>query len=109
MYIEEKDTSGVYGKARIGLVTLSKTGKPRQYREHIFRPINGFKTNYADVQTGAEFWISGCKKDGTDALYNTDVEIDDDVREEYWTQIRKVSENVKVKSMRVPGKYGNGK
>src|SRR5687767_2676630 len=31
-----------------------------------------------------EYWISGCKKDGSDALYSTLIEIDEDVREEYW-------------------------
>jgi hypothetical protein len=35
-------------------------------------------------------WISGPHKDGEDRLYvsNIHVEIDDDVREEYWTEIR---------------------
>lgn len=48
--------------------------------------------------------ISGCRKDGRDALYNTDVEIDDDVREEYWTEIRNMPENVHVSAFRVQGK-----
>jgi hypothetical protein len=39
------------------------------------------------VETGQEYLISGCHKDGRDALYNTDVEIDEDVRVEYWTEI----------------------
>ena len=54
----------------------------------------GFKANYFDVETGDEYWISGCKKDGTDRLYNEadPVEIDDDVREEYWTEIRQAPE-----------------
>src|SRR4051794_13416568 len=36
-----------------------------------------------------EYWISGPRKDGADRLYvePTPVEIDDDVREEYCTQI----------------------
>ena len=64
----------------------------------------GFKANYFDADTGQEYWISGCRKDGMDALDNTDVEIDDDVREEYWTQIRKQPENVDVKVFRAVGK-----
>ena len=32
------------------------------------------------------------------------VAVDDDVREEYWTQIRKLPENVDVKSFRAQGK-----
>ena len=38
--------------------------------------------------TGAEFWISGCKKRGGDRLYGGVIEIDEDVREEYWVSIR---------------------
>ncbi|HEX8074863.1 MAG TPA: hypothetical protein VF545_07765 [Thermoleophilaceae bacterium] len=48
--------------------------------------------NYSDVDTGAEYWISGCKKDGSDrhrfARQGEPVEIDEDVREEYWREIR---------------------
>jgi hypothetical protein len=52
---------------------------------------SGFKANYFDVATGEHYWISGPRKDGTDALYATNVptEIDEDVREEYWSVIRK--------------------
>jgi hypothetical protein len=46
-------------------------------------------------------------KDGRDALYSTDVEIDEDVREEYWTQIRKRPENVHVTRFRANGKCPN--
>jgi hypothetical protein len=53
---------------------------------------SGFKSNYYDVETGDEYWISGPRKDGGDRLYGEPipVEIDDDVREEYWTQIRRL-------------------
>lgn len=37
---------------------------------------------------GEEYWISGCKRDGTDRLYAGMVEIDEDVAEEYWGDIR---------------------
>ncbi|MFZ1086295.1 MAG: hypothetical protein WAN35_15125, partial [Terracidiphilus sp.] len=47
--------------------------------------------NFFDVETGEQYWISGPRQDGTDRLYksNLPVEIDEDVREEYWTEIRK--------------------
>ncbi|MGN6625994.1 MAG: hypothetical protein ACTHLN_05190, partial [Tepidisphaeraceae bacterium] len=48
----------------------------------------GFKANYFDAESGAYFWISGCKKRGGDRLYAGVVEIDEDVREEYWCTIR---------------------
>ncbi len=79
MYIEYKGND-VVGPARIGRVTFSKTGKSIYYKDKEFGGLRGYgsKTNYQDVETREEYWISGCKKDGTDALYSTTVEIDDD-------------------------------
>lgn len=92
MFIECK-AAGLTGPARIGRVMFSKTGKTLKYREQQFRSLRGrgFKSNYYDIETGDEYWISGCKADGVDRLYgeSTPVEIDEDVREEYWTEIRK--------------------
>jgi hypothetical protein len=92
MYIESK-AGGLTGPARIGRVTYSKTGCTLYYGGKSFQSLkgSGFKANYFDVETGDEYWISGPRKDGADALYATNVgtEIDDDVREEYWTAIRK--------------------
>ncbi len=50
----------------------------------------GFKSNYYDIQTDEEYWISGCKKDGTDRLYGErlPIHIDVDIQEEYWKEIR---------------------
>jgi hypothetical protein len=106
MYIECKG-DGIVGPARIGLVTFSKTGQSLYYRGHSFSTLNGygFKANYVNDDTGEQYWISGCKKDGTDALYSTTVEIDEDVREEYWLKIRNKPESKGVKSFRCAGKY----
>jgi hypothetical protein len=43
-----------------------------------------------DVESGERYWISGPRKDGADRLYDEalPVEIDEDVRIEYWTEIR---------------------
>ena len=91
MYIENKSV-GLSGPARIGRVSFSKTGKTLYYGGKKFQSLKGqgFKSNYFDVDSGDEFWISGCRKDGADRLYGErlPVEIDDDVREEYWTSIR---------------------
>ncbi len=96
MYIERK-AGNLTGPARIGRVTYSKTGATIYYRGREFRSLKGagFKANYCDVETGEEYWISGPRKDGCDALYATNVstEIDDDVRDEYWTKIRKRNAN----------------
>ena len=111
MYIEYKGGKGIgdgiVGPARIGRVTFSKTGKSLYYGGREFHSLNGsgFKANYADSETGEQYWISGCKKDGTDALYSTTVVIDEDVREEYWTTIRNRPELKPTKSLRGAGKY----
>jgi hypothetical protein len=94
MYIEEKPD--VTGQARIGRVRTSKTGRMLYYDGKTFQSLKGsaFKANYFDVETGDEYWISGCRKDGADRLYDEadQVHIDNDVREEYWTTIRNAPE-----------------
>ena len=96
MYIERKAGS-LEGAARIGRVTFSKNRKTLNYDGKQFRSLQGrgFKANYFEVETEEEYWISGCKQNGEDRLYGgrVPVEIDEDVREEYWTEIRKQPEN----------------
>ena len=91
MYIECK-ADGLSGPARIGRVSFSKTGRTLYYGGKSFQSLKGygFKANYFEVESGDEYWISGCKRDGSDRLYGerVPVEIDDDVRNEYWTEIR---------------------
>ena len=97
MYIEDK-SGGLLGPARIGRVSFSKTGRTIYYRGRSFQSLKGlgFKANYYDVETGDHFWVSGPKRDGGDALYggSTPIEIDDDVRVEYWRDIRRQPEKV---------------
>ena len=97
MYIERKAGS-LTGPARIGRVTFSQTGRTLYYRGQRFQSLKGagFKSNYYEVDTGEDYWISGPKRDGGDALYggSTPIEIDDDVREEYWRDIRRRPEKV---------------
>lgn len=91
MYIEQK-AGGLIGPARIGRVRFSRTGKMLYYKNQRFQSLKGrgFKANYFDVDNGDEYWISGCRKDGCDRLYGErlPIEIDEDIREEYWTKIR---------------------
>ena len=92
MFVERK-SEGLHGPARIGRVTFSRTGGTLHYRGMTFQSLKGmgFKANYFDVATGEQYWISGCKRDGTDRLYggrHSAVAIDEDVRQEYWTLIR---------------------
>jgi hypothetical protein len=91
MYIERKAES-LNGPARIGRVYFSKTGRTVEYNGRKFQKSkSGYKWNHFDVETGDEYWISGPRRDGQDRLYpqsTLPVEIDDDVREEYWRTIR---------------------
>jgi hypothetical protein len=98
MYIEDK-SGGLMGPARIGRVTFSKTGRTIYYGGKAFRSLKGgYKANYYEVASGDSFWISGPKRDGGDALYATHVlpEIDEEVREEYWREIRGRSQGALV-------------
>jgi hypothetical protein len=91
MYIEHKGGS-LTGPARIGRVTFSKSGRTLYYGGKRFQSLKGMglKANYFELESGDEYWISGCKRNGSDRLFGerVPVEIDDDVREEYWTDIR---------------------
>lgn len=88
-------------------MTIHSKGKSLRYGDQKFNTLSGggFKSNYYDVETRAHYWISGCHKDGRDALYRNTVEIDDDVREEYWTSIRNKPESKHVKVFRPASKY----
>ena len=94
MYIEDKSDQ-LEGPARIGRVTFSKTGKSLYYKGKAFRSLHGrgFKANYYEVESGAQYWISGPKRNGADGLYGPrPTPIDVDAREEYWTVIRRLPE-----------------
>ena len=99
MYIEYKG-DGLMGDARIGRVQFSKSMKSLHYKGKLFLSLKGtgFKSNFYDEETGEEYWISGCKKDGTDRLYGErlPIYIDEDVQEEYWREIRNMPEMVGV-------------
>jgi hypothetical protein len=106
MWIEFKG-DGIVGPAKIGWVEVKDKGKRLDYGKQAFRTLRGggFRSNYYDIATHEEYWISGCRKDGRDALYNTEVEIDEDALEEYWINIRKQPENKTVRRMAALGKY----
>jgi len=89
MYLE---SGGLNGPARIGRVYFSKTGRTLYYKGRKFRSLkgSGFKANYFDVDTGAEFWISGPRKDRSDRLHggHLGVEVDADILGEYHAYVR---------------------
>jgi hypothetical protein len=105
MYMELKK-DGLAGAARIGRVALSKTGTTLYYGGRRLFPLQGraLKANYFDAQTREEFWISGPRRDGRDSLSRTTVEVDSDVREEYWRDVRGKPEGTSSPSFRSPGR-----
>lgn len=105
MYIEEKP--GIAGQSRIGRVTFSASRKTIYYAGRRLQSLKGtgYKANYFDIDSGLEFWISNCRKNGHDTLYPGIIEIDDDACEEYWTVIRSQPDNVRVTRFRSGGKY----
>ncbi len=106
MYIEYKGND-ISGPARIGRVTFSKSGQSLYYKGRRFHTLsgNGFKANYFDWETEEHYWISGCKKRGGDRLYSGTIEIDEDAREEYWTEIRNLPAQKHQKVIRCAGKH----
>ncbi|WP_018607382.1 hypothetical protein [Uliginosibacterium gangwonense] len=94
MYIENK-AGGLDGPGRIGWVTFSRSLRSMYYAGRVLQKIkSGYKYNCFDVETGEDFWISGPKKNGQDKLYGGIVEIDEDAREQYWTEVRQAPECV---------------
>jgi hypothetical protein len=104
MYIENK--SGCRSDpARLGQVHFSKSGRSAHYRDRTFETVKGtgFKSNHFDTESGEPYWISGCRKDRLDALYATEGEIDADVREAYWVEIRSLPDSKHISGFRAKG------
>lgn len=105
MYVEWKP--GLAGHARIGRVRKSGSGKTLYYFTYVLTSLKGqgYKANYVDTESGMQFWVSNCRKDGNDTLYPGTIDIDPNAREEYWLKIRQMPENINVTSFRSEGKY----
>ena len=104
MYIEQG--GGLAGAGRIGLVTFSKTGRTIYYRGRtLISTKSGYESNHIDQETREPYWVSGPRKDGQDTLYPGLVEIDDDIREEYWRDVRALPENAHLASYRSLGRH----
>ena len=62
MYIELKTGHNDDGPAWIGYVMTSKTRKTIYFNDRAFQKYRGYYSNYIDVESGEEYWISGVKK-----------------------------------------------
>ncbi len=109
MYIEPKDDVASLD-ARIGKVRFSKTGKTLKYNDREFQSLkgSGYKANYFEVETGGWYWISKCRRDGNDGLYKTTVFVDQDIRAEYWEDIRNMPDRKDQESFTSTGKHQAG-
>jgi hypothetical protein len=96
------------GTARIGRVTFSKSRSSVYYRGRRFERTTRATSsaNYFEADGSSTYWISGCKRDGRDRLFSGPVEIDEDVREEYRTEIRRQPERRHEAVVRDEGQYG---
>jgi len=63
----------------------------------------GSGANYTETQSGEPYWIAPCRKDGRDSLQPRVVQIDEEVREEYWHYIRALPNSVLEASYHSPG------
>ncbi len=91
MYVEHK-VAGDSGSARICRVRFSKSGRTLYVGAlQLQRCIGGgIRGNYFETSTGTEYWVSGPKRNGEDRHWagSGKVQIDSDVAEEYWRDIR---------------------
>lgn len=86
MYVQLKTGFDIdRGPAWIARVRYSKSWRTAYVHGRTLRRYSGLvDANFIDVQTNEEFWISGPKRDQTDARYgNARPEVDEDVRDEY--------------------------
>ncbi|MEX2497315.1 MAG: hypothetical protein WD397_00395 [Wenzhouxiangellaceae bacterium] len=87
MYVENKDGDIDGAVARIGWVGFSKSGRTVYYRGRSLKRAKGggVRGNYFEENTGGEYWVSGVKKEGSNAHWAESVKVvvDDDAAEEY--------------------------
>ncbi len=87
MYVENKDGDIDGAAARIGWVEFSKSGRTVYYRGRSLKRAKGggVRGNHFDEDTGEEYWVSGVKKEGSNAHWAEAVKVvvDDDAVEEY--------------------------
>lgn len=87
LYVEKKSGHSDDGPAWVGRVRFSRSGRTLYCRDLKLQRIRGGGafSNYFDVPTGDEYWVSGIKKNGADRHWagHGAVHVDEDVEEEY--------------------------
>ncbi len=85
MYIELKSGYSDNGPAWIGIATFSRTKTTIYFNNKAFKKGGGTYSNFHDIETGEEYWISGIKKNGDDRHWagNGKILIDKKVVDDY--------------------------
>lgn len=90
MYVQLKSGYNAdRGPAWISRVQFTRTWRSAYFHGRTLRRVTGtaqanFDSNFYDIDTGEEFWISGPKRDRTDGRYSSQQPIvEEDVRAEY--------------------------
>jgi hypothetical protein len=85
MYVELKSGYSDNGPAWIGLVSFSRTMTTIYFNNRAFKKGRGAGSNFYDIETGDNYWISGVKKNGEDRHWagNGKILIDKIVVDEY--------------------------
>jgi hypothetical protein len=86
MYVELKTGHDHDGPARVGWVTLSKTGRTLTYRDLTLEKLTdgGSAGNFQDARTGDQYWVSNVKRQRhvRPAAGTGPLEVDEDALEE---------------------------
>lgn len=67
MYLENKGGQIDGADARIGWVEFSRSGQTIYYRGRSLQKGQGVSSNFFDVETREEYWVSGVKQRGSNA------------------------------------------
>lgn len=91
MYVAREDAGHGTRWARTGRIGFSKTGRTLYYAGRELRGIG--QPWYRDAKTGEHFHVQLARQDGLDRSEGRKrgsfpVEIDEDVREAYWNELR---------------------
>lgn len=88
-YIELKSGYEDRGPAWIAEVEFSKSGQTVYFNNKALKKKLGIYSNYYDIETDEEYWVSSVKKNGQDRHWagGGKVMIDKDVVDEYLTLV----------------------
>ncbi len=85
IYVELIDDSNHKGPAWIGYGFFNRTRKTVYFNGRILSKGRGISSNYFDIQSNEDFWVSGIKKNGEDRHWagSGKITIDETAIEEY--------------------------